>query len=131
MKLSSRQAEETIKCSDATRRKLVALGVLTDLRPTREGAKKHYSQFDSKQVNALARIYKPGMRAELVAALVAASPERPLNGHGSAHLLAPAAQVTLPIAAPTTASAPAPAPGITARLDRIEAMLQKLVDMWA
>lgn len=128
MKLSSDQAQETIKCSDSTLRKFVALGVLTDLRPKREGAKKHYAQFDSKQVNALARTYKPGMRADEVAALMAATPaERPTNGTAPAP--APAAPVTLPIAAPTRA--PAPGPGITARLDRIEAMLQKLVDMWA
>ena len=55
MKINTKQAAERLKVTVAAIRKAAAVGLITDLKPKQEGAKRHYPAFEEAQVKALGR----------------------------------------------------------------------------
>ena len=101
MKLNTAQVGEKLGVGSKTVLAMIRRGELTDIRPRREGVKRHYPLVDSKQVSELAKSYR--------------NPKAHSNGNPK--------QLIEPVA--TTAT------GITSRLDRIEAQLAVLIRLWS
>lgn len=105
MKLNTTQVAERLGISRDRVHTLIKNGTLTDIKPKKEGSKKHFPLVDSKQVNE----YLKANRGVLKAVKRFRSIAKPV------------------IAAPT-------GPGVVSRLEdrlgRIEAKLDALVAMW-
>lgn len=117
MKISAKQAAEIIKCGESTLRNLVTTGILTDYRPRKEGAQKHFALFEMADAKRIARVYRPRMDVETVRSL--------LNG------ATPATPTPKPATVATYAVEKQKTVGVITRLDKIEKLLQQLVAMWS
>jgi hypothetical protein len=119
MKLSRTQAKEKLGCGNTTIEKFVEAKILTDLRPIKEGAQKHFAQFDSAEVNKLTRVYRYPMSIEAVIDAL----QHVKNGSNKIPV------VVEKVLAKRKEEEPK-ANGIITRLDRIESLLDKLVKVW-
>ncbi len=62
MRLSTTQGAEKLGVTEHTVRQYRDQGKLTDVAIRKDGAKKHYSYFDSKQINEFAKTFNPRRR---------------------------------------------------------------------
>lgn len=123
--MTGKEVVKQLHCSFATMSNLVSKGFLTDRKPHINGHKKHYADFDHKQVEALAQVYTPRMSMKkLKKALAPFGPSKP----------APRARTE---SLPTSVAKTGAVDGVMTRLLRIEVQLQKneellkqLVAMW-
>jgi len=108
MKLSVAQVAEKLHCSQGAVRKFRDAGKLTDLRARKEGASKHYSYFDSKEVNEFAKTYS--------------------NRKASGKVNGLPGPITEVLRETVTTNSPT---GIFSTLTRIEEKIDKLLTVWS
>lgn len=106
MKLSVMQAAERVNISKHTIKTLIKKGILTDLKPRVEGAQKHYSLVDSKQLMEVVK-------------------EHGLNG--VRRVKVEKQQATMPTPVP---SGPGALQRLEEQLTRVEAKVDQLLAMW-
>jgi hypothetical protein len=123
MKIGVEVAAAKLKVTNGVIRRFIEGGVLTDYKPHNPANKRHVATVDSQEVNKLAKVYRPRMTPD-VAKLMMKSLDSS-NGHVRVTPLdmaaAPLPPRTEPLSTPT---------GLITRLDRIEAKLDQLLEMW-
>src|SRR5262245_27127839 len=130
-----------LKISRSVVYSLVKKGVLHDIKPVVEGAKKHYAAFNSSEVTSLKAALHG--RSGKITSKTAAAIKLALNGHTPVVAAPKPKNILDKVRADVEAMSdeqlktelakvqkPKPIEGINTRLDRIERKLDELLTMW-